>query len=597
MCTVGQRQLCSDPDCIACYEKSFASSDKTQYWSSENSVTPRDVLKNSSVKYQFNCPCGHAIFKPLHSINQGAWCPYCSNPPKLLCESLDCVACFNKSFASSPKQNCWSDENVKTSRQVFLNDNRKYLFNCTSCDHTFSSALNAIARGNWCPYCSGQKLCEASECASCYERSFASSDKAQFWSSDNTKSPRQVALNDNHKYLFDCVCGHEFSASLNSVNGGNWCSYCAKKILCIDHYCPMCFDNSFASSPKALFWSMQNTIDPRNVFKSSGNRFWFTCECGHEFDATLDNIQNGNWCPFCSNKKLCDKPLCNTCFGKSFVSSPKSEFWSTRNTIVPRQIFLNSSNKYWFNCTCGHEFDISPSKIAIGRWCPYCADPPKKLCDNSSCAACFYKSFASSLRVDYWLSDLNSVMPRDVFKSSHNKYWFICDNDHEFHTSLSHVTNGKWCPYCKNKTETKFIEFIKSHYPNAKDQVRFEWCKNQTYLPFDIVIEDVKIAIELDGAQHFRQVSNWAPSEETRDNDIYKISCALEHGYTVIHILQEYVENDKNPWQSTIISIIELYGDSHNVIFINSNGEYKEHAIAFPNAIVDNVEFYKLNNV
>jgi hypothetical protein len=32
-------------------------------------------------------------------------------------------------------------------------------------------------------------------------------------------------------------------------------------------------------------------------------------------------------------------------------------------------------------------------------------------------------------------------------------------------------------------------------------------CKNKTYLPFDFVLEENKIIIELDGIQHFEQIT------------------------------------------------------------------------------------------
>lgn len=45
------------------------------------------------------------------------------------------------------------------------------------------------------------------------------------------------------------------------------------------------------------------------------------------------------------------------------------------------------------------------------------------------------------------------------------------------------------------------INYIKSQY-------KMDWCKNIKHLPFDFVLSERKIIIELDGPQHFRQVSN-----------------------------------------------------------------------------------------
>jgi len=78
----------------------------------------------------------------------------------------------------------------------------------------------------------------------------------------------------------------------------------------------------------------------------------------------------------------------------TFNSHPKSKYWSDKNTIKPNEVALNSHKKFWFDCECGHPFDIALSNLKLGRWCPYCAN--KKLCSFiSNCKICFDKSFAS----------------------------------------------------------------------------------------------------------------------------------------------------------------------------------------------------------
>ena len=51
-----------------------------------------------------------------------------------------------------------------------------------------------------------------------------------------------------------------------------------------------------------------------------------------------------------------------------------------------------------------------------------------------------------------------------------------------------------------------------------------------------------KIIIELDGAQHFIQVSNWKSPKETIENDIEKMRLAVYNGYYVIRIEQEWIQ-------------------------------------------------------
>ena len=61
-------------------------------------------------------------------------------------------------------------------------------------------------------------------------------------------------------------------------------------------------------------------------------------------------------------------------FDKSFASHPKSIFWSAKNTITPDKVYLNSHDKYWFECyECNHSFESQLANIINGHWCPYCS--------------------------------------------------------------------------------------------------------------------------------------------------------------------------------------------------------------------------------
>ena len=108
---------------------------------------------------------------------------------------------------------------------------------------------------------------------------------------------------------------------------------------------------------------------------------------------------------------------------------------------------------------------------------------------------------------------------------------------------FSHLL-GVGCPHCINKTEYKLFTILKSRYPTVQRQFKAEWCKQKRCLPFDFMIEEHKKIIELDGPQHFTQVSNWRAPELQQQQDLFKTKCAIENGYSVIRVLQTDVAND-----------------------------------------------------
>lgn len=438
---------------------------------------------------------------------------------------------------------------------------------------------------------SSKKLCGRIKCSTCYNRSFANHQKAQFWSSKNELNPIQVFKNSNKKYLFDCTdCGHEIEMILKNVSANQWCKFCNSDGIC-EEDCIYCYNKSFASHPMAIMWSNKNNYNPRNILKSSDKKCWFDCsDCGHSFESRLFSITTENHCAYCKNQKICNDGCCSYCYKKSCASHKMSEAWSPLNEISSRNTFLQSNKKIVFNCLiCRHEYSTTPNHYYNRNGsCPYCAN--KKLCQENECVSCFNNSFASHPLVDCW-SNKNNTTPRRVFKGSDTKYLFNCNMcNSEFESKLYNVLTGYWCPYCKNKTEGKVLKFIQTEYSDYKSQLRFDWCrysKTNNIMPFDFGLTDKKILIELDGEQHFSQVSNWDSPESIQEKDIEKIKYALDNGFTLIHIYQSEVWNNTYDWKHTLKIIVQnlIIENNPRVIFVCGSSKYVQHITRLNNLV------------
>jgi very-short-patch-repair endonuclease len=339
----------------------------------------------------------------------------------------------------------------------------------------------------------------------------------------------------------------------------------------------------FSEHPKSKFWSDINVVKPFSVALNSHKKFWFDCECGHKFESNLVNINKGNnWCPYCSKppQKLCENNECKSCFANSFASNEKSIYWANENELTPRQLFKGSDRKkFIFNCICGHKLEMILKQITTkGHWCSYCSH--QKLCENNECEMCFNNSFASVDRSKYL--HIKTINPRTLFKSTNKKFEFDCDVCNKvFDCQLSDITKGVWCSFCVNKTELILFNKLKEKYHTLKTQYKVDWCKNIKHLPFDFVIEERKIIIELDGKQHFEQIGNWLSPEETRKNDLFKMKCANENGFAVIRILQKDVYKNKYDWLNELDKNIEKITNEKLVqnIYMCKNNEYKDFDI------------------
>lgn len=292
--------------------------EKIKYWSHENDVTPDCVTHACDKKIKFDCPeCNHEFELSPANIKKGSWCYYCSG--KRLCEDGNCSSCYKKSFASSEQSKCLIGKNPLG---VYKKSTMKFDFYCEKCKHTTTTTACAVNKTPaWCSFCRGWLFCEKytldpneNTCKECYNNSCASFDShiVDSWSYINLKKPCEVLKNANVGVLhtYDCIkCNHTFKKSNTDVKCGVWCPYCAGIILCdkVLHGCKHCFDRSFASSDKAIYWDFEKNypVHPDQVTPHSHKKYHFNCECGKLLHLDPRHIYRLQWCTDCdpSNRR------------------------------------------------------------------------------------------------------------------------------------------------------------------------------------------------------------------------------------------------------------------------------------------------------
>jgi len=182
---------------------------------------------------------------------------------------------------------------------------------------------NHVRRKHGCPKCRKKILC--------HEESFASHKKSDCWSDKNIEKAHEVARSSHQKFYLNCdnpECMHEIFISPNTMQRGRWCGYCSNPPtkLCSnnsDAKCERCYNKSFASHPKSVYWIEEdNEILPCEIFKSSERRCTFKCPyCNNKYESQLCAItQNGTWCR-CTKNKTENKlfKFLNFIFGKNKI--------------------------------------------------------------------------------------------------------------------------------------------------------------------------------------------------------------------------------------------------------------------------------------
>ena len=332
--------------------------------------------------------------------------------------------------------------------------------------------------------------------------------------------------------------------------------------LCGRIDCIICYNRSLLSYPDIdKYWDFErNSIDLKHVFKESGIKFWFKCKsCSHKYETSVTVFSRSHGCVHCSRGiscKLCDDIACDLCFKNSLISVIEPEQWlqELNEDINPRMIHKGSNSRYWIKCiTCKHIIHRRIDEFMISSTCSYCREFGASLCDNSNCSHCLNRSFASHPMSQYWdFTNNDGKLPRDFMRCSDAKCAFICNYcNNPYNNTLGGISKGHWCSCRKNKTESKVLSYLLETYPQYKitPQFKLSNCPNRKY---DIAIEDILLIIEIDGRQHFEQVSTWTSPIRNAKIDCYKMLKATDSKYSILRIFQEDIWNDTIDWRSML---------------------------------------------
>lgn len=206
----------------------------------------------------------------------------------------------------------------------------------------------------------------------------------------------------------------------------------------------------------------------------------YICKCGNEAEITYDNFSRGQRCRDCCGTK------------KLTIEFVMEEFLKAGCKLL-ETVYINTRTLMRYICSCGNESKINYNSFKSGSRCCDCG------CN---------KKLTIELARDFF-SKAGCKLLETVYINANTVMRYICNCGNESSISYNSFKSGHRCSMCKNKTERIVKDFLEEQYSNIISQPKFEWCKNKKCLPFDFLIDHLKILIEVDGRQHFKQVSKW----------------------------------------------------------------------------------------
>lgn len=253
-------------------------------------------------------------------------------------------------------------------------------------------------------------------------------------------TPEMVAVYSNRKVSWKCDEGHRWKATVNHRLRGDRCPYCSNKVVLRGYN-----DLKTTHPDIASEWDDEKNkgLYPTDVTAGADKKVWWKCWKGHSWYAYIYSRKAGTGCPFCEGVQVIT--------GENDLATVRPDIaseWDYEKNfpLTPSEIAAYSGKKAGWICKEGHSWDAVVSSRTLGNsGCPYCSG--RKVLEGYN----DLKSQNPDLASEWHPEKNGELRPEHIYKSTHKKVWWKCENGHSFRAAVSWRASGTECPYCKGK--------------------------------------------------------------------------------------------------------------------------------------------------
>lgn len=285
----------------------------------------------------------------------------------------------------------------------------------------------------------------------------------------------------------------------------------------------------------------------KSIYIDAISKLVITCPIHGDFEQSPNAHFSGKGCSACSYIRA---GIQNRKSLEEFLEDARCKHGNTYN--YSKVDYISRDSNIIIICSMHGEFKQKPSVHLSGSGCPQCAGNIRRTTEK-------FIEDAQTIHGDYY------DYSQSIYDNIQSKLIIICRNHGKFEQIASTHLSGAGCRLCVNKTEGKLFSWLKEKYPQYTIQREYR-LPSLPKRRFDFLIEELKLFIELDGAQHFKQVSNWQDPLKTQQIDSWKVLHARSEGYSVIRVYQEDVFSDKNGWEHFLTEKIHKYEKPRYII-------------------------------
>lgn len=336
----------------------------------------------------------------------------------------------------------WHPEKNGTLRpyDVKPKSNKRIWWQCKFGHEWESKINNRTTNLTGCPYCSGNLPIKGkTDLATTYPK------VAEQWhkQKNGNMTPCDVTAKSNRYIWWECSNGHEWMSKVYHRTDGRDCPFCVgmKAIL---HKTDLVTKNPILAAE----WhpSKNGNLQPSDVTSKSHRKVWWTCSKGHEYEASVQMRTKGEGCPVCACRIII--PGVNDL--ETYSPEIAKEWHPSKNSNKLPSEYAPHSNVYaWWKCSKGHEWRTTINNRTNGTGCPFC-NQNRLIPEKTSLAV------INPLLAAQWHPFKNgSRTPENTSAFCNDKFWWLCENKHEWKTTVSSRSYGKGCPRCRGRRTKK----------------------------------------------------------------------------------------------------------------------------------------------
>ena len=489
---------------------------------SEFNFNPERLTLGSHTKAWWKCSEGHEWQATIKDRNHGRGCPYCSG--KSVLKGYNDLQTLNPNLAKE-----WNYEKNAdlTPDNVTPGSNKKVWWECSK-GHEWQAVIKNRNNGIGCPFCAGQQVLKGYNDLQTVNPTLA---KEWHYEKNNSITPMDITANSGQKVWWKCQEGHEWHAVVSDRNKGKGCPYCSGRYAVTGENDLQAINPSLA---KEWNYDKNNGLTPEKVMPNSGQKVWWKCNKGHEWQATISNRNIGRGCPFCSSERRTSFPeyaivYYLTKYGIDVIHSYKEHGYELDIYIPAKKIAIEYDGGIWHknrikndlekNIKCKKDGiklyrlreELSPLNdssidyvVQKGQ-----KDLPKILEEvlseiiGTNVDVNFEKDSIAIENLREYTEKESSLLfsnpeiakewnyvrngnlnPQNLTINSNKKVWWKCSKGHEWQARIDHRNSGSGCPYCAGKKVLKGFNDLQTINPALAEEWNYE--KNNGLTPAEV---------------------------------------------------------------------------------------------------------------